>query len=1396
MTTKDSVEFRLLDTDLVSVLGMLPAAQMDLQLELNQPGMGIVKIPLKSRAANAVGSGMFARGTYRGGVRGGFFIENIGKDHANAGENEGQWMSISGRGALALLEEATVWDDGTTATTRRFTGTKAGTLITLITEAQARGGLANVTYDFSNTLDSDGNAWSDDESLTFNVNTTLLDVARQIAKTGIDFEMVPDGSGNFVLSAYKNGLGTDRSETVYFRVGVNCEEVSSLEAGGEIRNVLRIKYPGGFTVVKDDPSIAARRRREGMLDASYAGNSQVALTFAQAELAAKKDPKHQISVKVYDGAGPRAFVDYQMGDYIMLDIEGVEQKYRVRGMQLSWNGKKYADVVVDLNSIILENEIRMAQDIAWLRNAWETARDAGLIETEFWVSLSSHAMTINDLAFLGNKLYLAGYFSLPNAGASIVFGEYDLETGILQAAGNGLPALVCNSFAIHGTDIYLGANDFDAFSNPITELKKYDTLTGIYTTVGDALPGWINSVIIEGNKIYVGGSMSGAYLGGDPVNYVGLWDLDSPGWQNLGTALDDQVLALAWYNSDLVAAGEFTDHIKTYAGGSWTAIGGGLDGNIHALAVSGTSLYAGGEQTNYLSLWDGAAWTSITGLNGTVRDIVLFVGNVYVVGDFTAPGNRVAMYNGSWWAFTSGLNDIATAITLKNTDVYVGGFFTSAGGKAALGLAAFLTTFQSVAEYLDATGGNFDLAQAIHGATVGTLADADEMGFWKAAANALRKITWSNIKATLKTYFDTIYISLAQTANRLLFSNGSGAVGTEADLQYHTSGKQIWIGSDPLGGFTTGQGVHVAAEGDSTHVARHRLFHFGTQTSGPALATYAAGGTKVSPTHVTSGMILGEWDIGGTKNDGDQPVRAGYIRAIATADWTSTSTPYKLAFYIVPAGSTTATLALTINADGSLTDGVGDPIGGGSPGGSDTQIQFNDGGALAGFGEWDKAAETLGIPGDLAARFYSTGHLGSVTGTGQSPPPEYVVPVGSRVWIYDAGGGLSGDFVGHDTHIAYRVSSSVWQYHIPVEGETIYLESNNIIYAFNGSAWTPAYAGLLSHASSHQSGGGDPIKLDDLASPDDNTDLNASTTAHGLAPKAVAPAANVLNVLGIANGETIYAIKALFDATNPAGLGTAAPGTSLLAAHRDHVHASKLPPGYISTGTIANNTGDANNDIDFQARKCRDSTDAIDIVVAALTKRLDANWAVGTNQGGLDTGSKANSTWYHCYAIMRSDTGVTDFIFSASATSPTMPANYDYYAKLKGQSIKTDGSGNIVPFLDDGDTITWIGEVLDLNGGTATTGTLVTLSVPPGAKVEAIIDALSTTPAGGGALRVYDPDVGVTINLVAFRASIAGNLGARVDCKTNASAQVRYYVTTGGTGYIYTQGWRYGHLQR
>jgi hypothetical protein len=54
----------------------------------------------------------------------------------------------------------------------------------------------------------------------------------------------------------------------------------------------------------------------------------------------------------------------------------------------------------------------------------------------------------------------------------------------------------------------------------------------------------------------------------------------------------------------------------------------------------------------------------------------------------------------------------------------------------------------------------------------------------------------------------------------------------------------------------------------------------------------------------------------------------------------------------------------------------------------------------------------------------------------------------------------------------------------------------------------------LSHNTSHQSGGLDSIKLDDLAVPDDNTDLDATITHHGLLPKLGGGSTNFLRADG------------------------------------------------------------------------------------------------------------------------------------------------------------------------------------------------------------------------------------------------------------------------------------------
>lgn len=75
-------------------------------------------------------------------------------------------------------------------------------------------------------------------------------------------------------------------------------------------------------------------------------------------------------------------------------------------------------------------------------------------------------------------------------------------------------------------------------------------------------------------------------------------------------------------------------------------------------------------------------------------------------------------------------------------------------------LDASVNNLQALAEAVDnlTLGGTYDLAADIHAATSkATPVDADELGIWDSVADALKKLTWANLKSTLKTYFDTLY---------------------------------------------------------------------------------------------------------------------------------------------------------------------------------------------------------------------------------------------------------------------------------------------------------------------------------------------------------------------------------------------------------------------------------------------------------------------------------------------------------------------------------------------------------------------------------------------------------------------------------------------------------------
>lgn len=272
------------------------------------------------------------------------------------------------------------------------------------------------------------------------------------------------------------------------------------------------------------------------------------------------------------------------------------------------------------------------------------------------------------------------------------------------------------------------------------------------------------------------------------------------------------------------------------------------------------------------------------------------------------------------------------------------------------------------------------------------------------------------------------------------------------------------------------------------------------------------------------------------------------------------------------------------------------------------------------------------------------------------------------------------------------------------------------------------------------------------------------------------------------------------DASGYTRLAIGTSGYALTSNGTDAAWAASITPRSSIQGlTYQNNVSDATNDLDIAVGSAMDSTNAIMMVLgAALTKRSDAVWVVGTNQGALDTGSVADSDYY-IWLINRSDTNVTDVLFSLSMTSPTMPTNYNY-KRLIGWFRRA--SSTIVPFHvyeTDGSGIEFAWDTLatDASGTTSTSRALVSLSrVPAGLSIQANITFEANVT--GAVINVCCPDqadiapafgvgigvAGVSIGLTAGSQSVSSTTSKYLlRVRTNTSREVAMRSSVGSLQY-------------
>jgi hypothetical protein len=320
---------------------------------------------------------------------------------------------------------------------------------------------------------------------------------------------------------------------------------------------------------------------------------------------------------------------------------------------------------------------------------------------------------IEDIAFLGNDMYVGGTFSAAGGVSAVGLAKWD---------GANWSALGFRGFVLgmvsDGTNLYVGGSFTNAGGVASTNFAKWDGTNwssiggGIGYYTGGPMPAvyvaeWHNGLL------YIGGNFTNA--GPTPVLNLAVWNGST--WAPVGGGVGgpaDTVTTLQFLGDDLYIGGLFTTaggvsalNVAHWNGSSWSALGSGLKTTttpaVNGLAFLGTDLYAtgyftnaGGISSSCVAKWDGGSWSNLGGLNGTGRRAISNNNSIYICGDFNMAsnvlGNHLIGWDGAnWFGVTAkpsqGTHTFVQSLGFGSDGLYMGGIFTRVGTTSASRIA-------------------------------------------------------------------------------------------------------------------------------------------------------------------------------------------------------------------------------------------------------------------------------------------------------------------------------------------------------------------------------------------------------------------------------------------------------------------------------------------------------------------------------------------------------------------------------------------------------------------------------------------------------------------------------------------------------------------------------------
>ena len=248
-----------------------------------------------------------------------------------------------------------------------YSNATAGTvMLTALRMAQAHGWLADITWDFTGTHDSDGTPWPQVITTRFSPGSSmkqLLDrlVALQLAEWDVQW----NGAHRVLRMWIPEGRGDDLSllvPPVVLRHGQNILDAPRRWSVRESGTDVLVAGDEGLYAEASDPAAVTRRGRKiaRFISANNLIEQNAVTAYAINQLPVITTPTHEVAhgIGFLPGA-PRPLVTYNVGDWVLSETGGVRERLRVVQWTLTVDKNHEMSGTVTLNDTITDQITRL-----------------------------------------------------------------------------------------------------------------------------------------------------------------------------------------------------------------------------------------------------------------------------------------------------------------------------------------------------------------------------------------------------------------------------------------------------------------------------------------------------------------------------------------------------------------------------------------------------------------------------------------------------------------------------------------------------------------------------------------------------------------------------------------------------------------------------------------------------------------------------------------------------------------------------------------------------------------------------------------------------------------------------------------------------------------------------